>query len=337
MAVKALYALQNGFLGFERKRPLLRRALSERVRSRSRATSSAPPTPPSSSTPASPRAVPGLSARIRSRGFADETSWCIGWTRSRSEPKDVDMWCCPLHFDHAGGATSSRPRSWWSSRTIRPTGIIRRPSSPRSTTEELDSPAIAGDCSTATWSSCRRHRAAKRRAHAGAPVAPGQLPESRPVVLAGDCCYWQRSIDERSRRAWFWDPTRAMHSFQAAQDHRPAHGRADLPQPRSRVLGNRRRRPRRVSVTSTRGRLLRRPGASAAGRRSRGDSSWESSTASRSWNSRECRRPSCPACSSPTWAPTCSRSTRRPRSARTRRGGGAPPSSTSTATSARWR
>jgi N-acyl homoserine lactone hydrolase len=40
-----------------------------------------------------------------------------------------------------------------------------------------------------------------------------ELPESGPVILAGDSCYWQRSIDEELPPGVVWDPTRAMHSI----------------------------------------------------------------------------------------------------------------------------
>ena len=33
------------------------------------------------------------------------------------------------------------------------------------------------------------------------------------MILAGDCCYWQRSIDEELPPGVVWDPTRAMHSI----------------------------------------------------------------------------------------------------------------------------
>ena len=40
-----------------------------------------------------------------------------------------------------------------------------------------------------------------------------ELPTTGPVILAGDCCYWQRSIDEEIPPGVVWDPTRAMHSI----------------------------------------------------------------------------------------------------------------------------
>jgi len=33
------------------------------------------------------------------------------------------------------------------------------------------------------------------------------------VILAGDSCYWQESIDKETPPGVVWDPTRAMHSI----------------------------------------------------------------------------------------------------------------------------
>jgi glyoxylase-like metal-dependent hydrolase (beta-lactamase superfamily II) len=40
-----------------------------------------------------------------------------------------------------------------------------------------------------------------------------QLPDSGPVLLAGDACYWQEHIDEERVPGVVWDPTRALHSI----------------------------------------------------------------------------------------------------------------------------
>ncbi len=40
-----------------------------------------------------------------------------------------------------------------------------------------------------------------------------ELPETGTVILAGDCCYWQESIDREIPPGVVWDPTRAMHSI----------------------------------------------------------------------------------------------------------------------------
>ena len=40
-----------------------------------------------------------------------------------------------------------------------------------------------------------------------------ELPETGPVILAGDCCYWQRSIDEEVPPGVVFDPRQAQHSI----------------------------------------------------------------------------------------------------------------------------
>src|SRR5206468_9575432 len=201
----------------------------------------------------------------------------------------------PLHVLGAGGpAGRVRLRAL-------PGGLLRLVLLP----EELRLPRLSlATARRRRGARARRHRAAKRRAHAGAPVAPGPAPRERTgdprrglLLLAA----LHRRGDPAGRGLGS-DAGDALH--QAAQDHRPAHGRADLPQPRSRVLGIGDEGPRRVSVTSTRGRLLRRPGASAAGRRIKRSLTCESSTASSYWTSPGRRVPTCAACTSPTLAST---------------------------------
>ena len=37
--------------------------------------------------------------------------------------------------------------------------------------------------------------------------------ESRPIILAGDCCYWQEHIDKERVPGVVWDPRQALHSI----------------------------------------------------------------------------------------------------------------------------
>jgi N-acyl homoserine lactone hydrolase len=39
------------------------------------------------------------------------------------------------------------------------------------------------------------------------------LPETGPVILAGDSCYWQEHIDAERPPGVVWNPTLAMHSI----------------------------------------------------------------------------------------------------------------------------
>ena len=40
-----------------------------------------------------------------------------------------------------------------------------------------------------------------------------QLPQTGPVILAGDCGYWRRSIEDEIPPGVIWEPTRALHSI----------------------------------------------------------------------------------------------------------------------------
>src|SRR6266542_5520086 len=106
MAVKALYALQNGFLGFERSGLFYGERSFERVRIPVtcyliRATD----TTILFDTGLSPRAVPGLLRTDPLARFADEDLLVHRLDSIGLEPKDVDVVVLShLHFDHAGGA-----------------------------------------------------------------------------------------------------------------------------------------------------------------------------------------------------------------------------------------
>ena len=95
MAVKGLYALQNGFMGFEKSGLFFGERSAEKVahphlllpRAHGRRA-------PSSSIPASRRApCPACSAPIPWRASPRPISSCTGWTRSASSPATWTWWC----------------------------------------------------------------------------------------------------------------------------------------------------------------------------------------------------------------------------------------------------
>lgn len=217
MSVKALHALQNGFLGLEHS------ALFYGERSPERAaipvtcylvrTSDAAIL---FDTGISPRAIPGLLRTDPLARFGDEDLLVHRLDSVGLEPKDVDLVVLShLHFDHAGGAAlfsgselvvqqdeyayAHYPAAFFA-------GFYYR--------KNFDLPDYR-------W----------RRLEGDAELVPGvtalrsdghtpghqsllvELSETGPVILAGDCCYWQRSIDEEIPPGVVWDPTRAMHSI----------------------------------------------------------------------------------------------------------------------------
>jgi len=64
-----------------------------------------------------------------------------------------------------------------------------------------------------------------------------ELPESGPVVLAGDSCYWQEHIDQERVPGVVWDPTRALHSIKKLKTLARLTGGASS-EPRPRLLAD---------------------------------------------------------------------------------------------------
>jgi N-acyl homoserine lactone hydrolase len=215
--IKALHALQNGFIGFERSGLFYGERSSERVqipitcyviRSGDSVILF--------DTGLSPRAVPGLVRTDPLARFDDADLLVNQLQRIGLQPGDVDLVVLShLHFDHAGGvalfssselivqkdeyAYAHYPAQFFA-------GFYYR--------KNFDLPGyrwrlLDGDTELAPGVT-----AIRSDGH-----TPGhqslllELPETGPVILAGDCCYWQRSIDEELPPGVVWDPTRAMHSI----------------------------------------------------------------------------------------------------------------------------
>src|SRR5262249_56809479 len=105
-AVKALYALQSGFIGFEMSGLFYGERSPERVRIPITCyLIQAADTTILFDTGLSPRAVPGLVRHDPLARFGEEDLLVHRLDAIGLEPKDVDMVVLShLHFDHAGGA-----------------------------------------------------------------------------------------------------------------------------------------------------------------------------------------------------------------------------------------
>jgi N-acyl homoserine lactone hydrolase len=217
MAVAALYALQNGFLGFERSGLFYGERSAERV-----------PVPIASylvkttsgtilfDTGVSPRAVPGLLRNDPQARFEDDDLLVHRLDALGLEPGDVDVVLLShLHFDHAGGAELF-PKSELVvqkdeyAAALYPApffeGFYYR--------KNFDLPSyrwrlLDGDTELAPGVTVLRTDG-HTPGHQSLLV---ELPSTGPVILAGDCCYWQEHVDTERVPGVVWSPSAALQSI----------------------------------------------------------------------------------------------------------------------------
>ena len=217
MAVRALHALQNGFIGFELSGLFYGERSGQRVQIPVACylikTSDAVIL---FDTGFSPRAIPGL---LRNDPLArfDEADLLIHRLDSiELGPESVDLVVLShLHFDHAGGASlfpnselvvqqdeyayAHHPASFFASFYYR---------------KNFDLPGyrwrlIEGDLELVPGVTALRSDG-HTPGHQSLLI---ELPETGPVILAGDSCYWQEHIDREHPPGVVWDPTLALHSI----------------------------------------------------------------------------------------------------------------------------
>jgi N-acyl homoserine lactone hydrolase len=217
MGVKALYALQNGFLGFERAGLFYGDRSAERVAIP--ITCYLVRTDDATilfDTGISPRAVPGLLRQDPLCRFGDEDLLVHRLDSIGLELTDIDLVVLShLHFDHAGGAAlfdtselvvqqdeyayGQYPPAFFASYYYRKNFDL-----PGYRWRLLDGDTVLAPGVTALRSD------GHTPGHQSLLV---ELPGTGPVILAGDSCYWQRSIDEEIPPGVVWDPTRAVHTI----------------------------------------------------------------------------------------------------------------------------
>ena len=218
MAGPALYALLNGWMGFERSGLFYGERSGESV--------AIPITcwlirtgdaVILFDTGVSPRAVAGLRRADPLARFEDADLLVHRLDGLGLEPRDVDLVVLShLHFDHAGGADlfsestlvvqrdehafAHNPPAFFAGFYYRKNFDL-----PNYTWRLLD-----GDTELVPGVTAVRSEG-HTPGHQSLYV---KLPQTGPVILAGDCCYTQRHLDTEEPPGVVWDPTRAHHSIQ---------------------------------------------------------------------------------------------------------------------------
>ncbi len=217
MAVKALYALQNGFMGLARSGLFYGDYSAERVQIPVacwlvRTTDATI----LFDTGLSPRAIPGLVRSDPLARFSEDDLLVHRLDAIGLETSDVDMVVLShLHYDHAGGAAlfpksqliaqndeysyALYPASFFASFYYRKNFEL-----PGYTWRLLD-----GDAELAPGVTVLRTDG-HTPGHQSLLV---ELPETGPVILAGDACYWREHLETERPPGVVWNPTLAMHSI----------------------------------------------------------------------------------------------------------------------------
>lgn len=217
MTVKALYALQNGFMGFERSGLFYGDFSAERTQI---------PVPCwlvrtadatiLYDTGLSPRALPGLVRDDPLARFTDADLLVHRLDSIGLEVSDVDMVVLShLHYDHAGGAHLF-PKSQLIVQKDE-YAYAQYPASffaPFYYKKNFDLPGyrwrlLDGDTELAPGLTVLRTDG-HTPGHQSLLV---QLPRSGPVLLTGDACYWLEHAQRHRVPGVVWNPTLALHSI----------------------------------------------------------------------------------------------------------------------------
>jgi N-acyl homoserine lactone hydrolase len=217
MAVKALHALQNGFLGAQRSLlfygEFSEAAVQIPVTCYLVRTSDALIV---FDTGVSPRAIPGLMRSDRLAQFTEPDLLENRLKAAGVTAADVDMVVLShLHYDHAGGAELFKnaelvvqkdeysyalyPASFFAGFYYRKNFDI-----PGAKWRLLD-----GDTELAPGVTVLRTDGHTPGHHS----LMVNLPETGPVILTGDACYWHEHVEKERVPGVVWNPTLALHSI----------------------------------------------------------------------------------------------------------------------------
>ncbi len=217
MAVTGLYALQNGFMGVERSVLFYGEFSGERVQIPITCwlvrTSDAVIL---FDTGLSPRAIPGLVRADPLARFSDEDLLVHRLDLLGLETDDVDLVVIShLHYDHAGGAHLFAKSELVVQRDEHAYALNPAPFFAQFYyRKNFDLPGyrwrlLDGDAELIPGVTILRTDG-HTPGHQSLLV---ELPEAGPVILSGDCVYWQQHLEEERVPGVVWNPTLAFHAI----------------------------------------------------------------------------------------------------------------------------